>query len=77
MQAIKQGFARRLLRSCAKNGSRYTRAADVGEAYVPVPFRFTCCGLPPPSSVMVTCALSIPAGCVGEKVTVIVQLAWA
>ena len=43
-------------------------------SYVPVPDSGTCCGLPPPSSLMETAALLAPVAD-GWKVTLIVQLA--
>jgi hypothetical protein len=46
------------------------------EAYVPVPFRLTVCGLPPPSSLILIFAILVPVA-VGVNVTEIVQLALA
>ena len=48
----------------------------VGErfAFVPIPLRLTFCGLPPPSSLMLTLADRVPRA-VGLNFTVIVQLA--
>jgi hypothetical protein len=43
--------------------------------FPPVPFKDSCCGLPPPSSVMVSMALYAVPTVVGVKVTAITQLA--
>ena len=53
----------------AKGSSR-----TAGRTYVPVPVSVTFCGLPPPSSLILTTAVRVPWA-VGLKVTVIVQFA--